>query len=122
MSRVQLAFDVSDLNKAVAFCSTQFSTPPATIRPGDATFAIDGPVSDEGLESEMQDQIPYCSAVQEEVWVNEPDGAPGEIFTVLADAPSKKGSFGSGTLCIPEAFQSTAFEVGVEQQRQASLS
>ncbi|MBA3653187.1 MAG: VOC family protein [Actinobacteria bacterium] len=28
-----------------------------------------------------------CYAVQEKVWVDDPDGAPWEVYTVLADAP-----------------------------------
>jgi len=29
-----------------------------------------------------------CYAVQEKVWVNDPDGAPWEVYTVLADSPT----------------------------------
>jgi catechol 2,3-dioxygenase-like lactoylglutathione lyase family enzyme len=28
-----------------------------------------------------------CHAVQDKVWVHDPDGAPWEVYTVLADAP-----------------------------------
>ena len=41
MSRVQLALNVSDLEDAVSFYSTLFSTAPAKIRPGYANFAIE---------------------------------------------------------------------------------
>ena len=30
-----------------------------------------------------------CYAVQDKVWVNDPDGAPWEVYTVLADAPER---------------------------------
>jgi catechol 2,3-dioxygenase-like lactoylglutathione lyase family enzyme len=43
MSRVQLALNVSDLEKAVAFYSTVFDTEPAKVRPGYANFAIAEP-------------------------------------------------------------------------------
>ena len=33
-----------------------------------------------------------CYAQQEKVWVNDPDGAPGEIYTVLADSDTAGGS------------------------------
>jgi catechol 2,3-dioxygenase-like lactoylglutathione lyase family enzyme len=40
MSRVQLALNVSDLDKAVGFYSKLFATEPAKLRPGYANFAI----------------------------------------------------------------------------------
>ena len=43
MSRVQLALNVSDLDKAVAFYSKLFLTEPAKLRPGYANFAIAEP-------------------------------------------------------------------------------
>jgi len=30
-----------------------------------------------------------CYAVQDKVWVHDPDGAPWEVYTVLADAPAE---------------------------------
>jgi catechol 2,3-dioxygenase-like lactoylglutathione lyase family enzyme len=43
MSRVQLALNVSDLDKAVGFYSKLFGTEPAKQRPGYANFAIAEP-------------------------------------------------------------------------------
>ena len=43
MSRVQLAVNVSDLDKAVGFYSKLFATEPAKLRPGYANFAIAEP-------------------------------------------------------------------------------
>ena len=126
MSRVQLALNVSDLDKAVAFYSKLFGAEPAKRRPGYANFAIADPplklvlmetedargqgivgalnhlgvevettdevaaatvrLNDEGLGTEVQDQTTCCFAVQDKVWVNDPDGAPWEVYTVLADA------------------------------------
>lgn len=43
MSRVQLAINVDDLTKSVAFYSKLFGTEPAKLRPGYANFAIDQP-------------------------------------------------------------------------------
>ena len=43
MSRVQLAINVTDLGKAIAFYSRLFSTPPAKVKPGYANFAIADP-------------------------------------------------------------------------------
>jgi len=43
MSRVQLALNVSDLDKAIEFYAELFATEPAKVRPGYANFAIDDP-------------------------------------------------------------------------------
>jgi hypothetical protein len=43
MSRVQLALNVNDIDKAVAFYSKLFSTEPAKRRPGYANFAVAEP-------------------------------------------------------------------------------
>jgi catechol 2,3-dioxygenase-like lactoylglutathione lyase family enzyme len=38
-----------------------------------------------------------CYAVQNKVWVEDPDATPWEVYTVLADAPAEAGSCGDGT-------------------------
>jgi catechol 2,3-dioxygenase-like lactoylglutathione lyase family enzyme len=43
MSRVQLALNVTDLDKAIAFYSKLFDAEPAKVRPGYANFAIAEP-------------------------------------------------------------------------------
>ncbi|MYH28857.1 MAG: glyoxalase/bleomycin resistance/extradiol dioxygenase family protein [Acidobacteria bacterium] len=43
MSRVQLAINVTDLDKAIAFYSRLFDTAPAKVKPGYANFAIADP-------------------------------------------------------------------------------
>jgi len=40
----------------------------------------------EGLEPEAENQVTCCYALQEKVWLEDPDGAPWEIYTVLEDA------------------------------------
>lgn len=40
----------------------------------------------DGLEVAAEDQVTCCYAVQDKVWVTDPDGAPWEIYTVLADS------------------------------------
>ena len=35
------------------------------------------------------------------MWVNDPDGAPWEVYTVLADAPAETGIAGDGSCCVP---------------------
>ncbi|MGB8388127.1 MAG: VOC family protein [Mycobacterium sp.] len=43
MSRVQIALNVDDLDRAIAFYSKLFDTEPAKVRPGYANFAIAEP-------------------------------------------------------------------------------
>ena len=51
-------------------------------------LATRGPVGDD-----------CCYAVQDKVWVEDPDGAPWEVYTVLADAPVESGREGNGVCC-----------------------
>ncbi len=46
---------------------------------------------DEGLAPEAESGE-CCYALQEKVWVSDPDGAPWEIYTVLADADTPPSS------------------------------
>lgn len=41
----------------------------------------------DGMATTEQNETRCCYAVQDKVWVEDPDGAPWEIYTVLADAP-----------------------------------
>jgi len=69
-------------------------------------------LSADGLETEVQDQTTCCFAVQDKVWVSDPDGAPWEVYTVLADATSESGIAGDGTCCIPESIDGVSVSVG----------
>jgi catechol 2,3-dioxygenase-like lactoylglutathione lyase family enzyme len=40
----------------------------------------------EGLTTDTEDEVTCCFAVQDKVWVDDPDGAAWEVYTVLADA------------------------------------
>ena len=39
----------------------------------------------EGLATAVEDNTACCYALQDKVWVDDPDGAPWEVYTVLAD-------------------------------------
>jgi catechol 2,3-dioxygenase-like lactoylglutathione lyase family enzyme len=56
----------------------------------------------EGLAPEVQDATTCCYAVQDKAWVSDPDGAPWEVYTVLADAPASTGLAGDGSCCASE--------------------
>lgn len=61
----------------------------------------------ERLSTTVQDGTTCCYAVQDKVWVHDPDGAPWEVYSVLADAPLLPGSDMStdipGGCCVPGA-------------------
>ncbi len=48
-------------------------------------------LTDAGLVTATEDNVTCCYAVQDKVWVDDPDGAPWEIYTVLADAEMPVG-------------------------------
>ena len=128
MSRVQLALNVSDLEKSIEFYSTLFGVEPHKRRPGYANFAIAEPplklvlievTGDErgtgvsgalnhlGVEVQTVDEVhssaerlssaglatfdeqdtTCCFALQDKVWVEDPAGAPWEIYTIKDDNP-----------------------------------
>lgn len=53
----------------------------------EAVAEASGRLSGEGLATSDEHGVTCCYAVQDKVWVNDPSGAPWEIYTVLADAP-----------------------------------
>jgi catechol 2,3-dioxygenase-like lactoylglutathione lyase family enzyme len=59
-------------------------------------------LSGDGLETTDERGTTCCYAVQDKVWVEDPDGAPWEVYTVLADAPVGSGIRGYGTCCAVE--------------------
>jgi catechol 2,3-dioxygenase-like lactoylglutathione lyase family enzyme len=44
-------------------------------------------LAEEGLDTRTEDRVSCCYAVQDKVWTADPDGAPWEVYQVLADAP-----------------------------------
>jgi catechol 2,3-dioxygenase-like lactoylglutathione lyase family enzyme len=53
-----------------------------------------GRLSGAGLTATEEHETTCCYAVQDKVWVRDPDDAPWEVYTVLSDAPSDAGSCG----------------------------
>ena len=128
MSRVQLALNVSDLEKSIEFYSTLFGVEPHKRRPGYANFAIaepplklvlievpetergtgvSGALNHLGIEVQSTDEVhasaehlesaglatfderdtTCCFALQDKVWVQDPAGAPWEVYTIKDDNP-----------------------------------
>jgi catechol 2,3-dioxygenase-like lactoylglutathione lyase family enzyme len=46
-------------------------------------------LAEAGLTTAAEENTTCCYALQDKVWVNDPDGAPWEVYTVLADAPAE---------------------------------
>jgi catechol 2,3-dioxygenase-like lactoylglutathione lyase family enzyme len=58
-------------------------------------------LADGGLTPDVQESTTCCYAVQDKAWVHDPDGAPWEVYTVVADA-SDQASLGCSTQgCLP---------------------
>jgi lactoylglutathione lyase len=53
----------------------------------------------EGLPTLIEDAVDCCYAVQDKVWVSDPDGARWEVYTVLGDSPSVGPTDGSCACC-----------------------
>jgi catechol 2,3-dioxygenase-like lactoylglutathione lyase family enzyme len=51
----------------------------------EAVAAAQRRLAGEGLATATEDQVACCFALQDKVWVDDPDGAPWEVYTVLAD-------------------------------------
>lgn len=65
--------------------------------------AASGRLGEQGLATVEENATTCCYAVQDKVWVSDPDGAPWEIYTVLADAPAETGLNGDGECCTSDA-------------------
>jgi catechol 2,3-dioxygenase-like lactoylglutathione lyase family enzyme len=54
-----------------------------------------------GMTPDVQESTTCCYAVQDKAWVNDPDGAPWEVYAVLADAPVETDLGCSTEACAP---------------------
>ena len=86
----------------------------------DEVAAATGRLSADGLDTVTEEQTTCCFAVQDKVWVNDPDGAPWEVYTVLDDAPAETGIAGDGGCCIPEVVTGIPVSVGGAQVKSPS--
>jgi catechol 2,3-dioxygenase-like lactoylglutathione lyase family enzyme len=57
-----------------------------------------------GLKTLSEDNTECCYALQDKVWVEDPDGNSWEVFVVKADAPvtEKKKSLSQAGCCVPK--------------------
>ena len=75
---------------------------------------------DEGLPTEVETETNCCFAVQDKVWINDPDGAPWEVYTVLSDVPEASSVSGDGQCCNPEVIDSVPMALGLSSSEPAS--
>ena len=52
-----------------------------------------------GLATATEDNVTCCYALQDKVWVDDPDGAPWEIYTVLGDSATPNGDLRTVDTC-----------------------
>ncbi len=57
----------------------------------------------EGLATAAEEGVSCCYAMQDKVWVDDPDGAPWEVYTVLGHAEVAGGDLRSVEVCGPGA-------------------
>jgi hypothetical protein len=69
-------------------------------------------LAEAGLVPRVQEATTCCYAVQDKAWVSDPDGAPWEVYTVLADATEATDMGCSVETCGPAA--GLPVTVGVE--------
>jgi hypothetical protein len=71
-----------------------------------------GRLSGDGLSTEVEESTTCCFAVQDKVWTSDPDGAPWEIYTVLANAPTETGLAGDGSCCTSDVAEKVPVSMG----------
>ena len=77
-------------------------------------------LSGEGLATASEEGVTCCYAQQDKVWVDDPDGAPWEIYTVLADSDVPHGELRQVDVCGPGACATT--DLPADQPQTASVS
>lgn len=65
----------------------------------DEVAAAQKRLASDGLATATEDNVTCCYAVQDKVWVDDPDGAPWEIYTVLGDSDTPAGELRSVDVC-----------------------
>ncbi len=69
----------------------------------DEVLAAQRRLADDGLATATEENVSCCFAVQDKVWVDDPDGSPWEIYTVLAGTDTPHGELRTVDTCGPGA-------------------
>ncbi len=59
-------------------------------------------LDEEGIATTSEEEVTCCYAVQDKIWVEDPDGAPWEIYTVLGDSETARSTGSTATACGPD--------------------
>lgn len=65
-------------------------------------------LAEAGLATVPESGVDCCYARQDKVWVDDPDGAPWEIYAVLGDSEVPAGDLRTVSVCGPGCCGSTA--------------
>jgi hypothetical protein len=65
----------------------------------DDVTATQARLAADGMATATEENVTCCYAVQDKVWVDDPDGEPWEIYTVLDDADTPNGDLRSVDTC-----------------------
>jgi catechol 2,3-dioxygenase-like lactoylglutathione lyase family enzyme len=72
----------------------------------EAVAAAQRRLAGQGLATATEDGVTCCFALQDKVWVDDPDGAPWEVYTVLADVEQTPPCS-----CAPDGVEGEAAEM-----------
>lgn len=86
----------------------------------DEVLAAQVRLSGQGLATATEQGVTCCFAKQDKVWVDDPDRAPWEIYTVLADADVPAGDLRTVDVCGPGGCASA--EMASDQDPDASVA
>ena len=73
----------------------------------DEVTAAQARLAGDGLATATEENVTCCYAVQDKVWVDDPDGAPWEIYTVLGDSEAPARALRTVDVCGSGACAST---------------
>ncbi len=65
----------------------------------DEVSATQSRLAADGMATATEENVTCCYAVQDKVWVDDPDGAPWEVYTVLADSETPNGDLHASGAC-----------------------
>lgn len=86
----------------------------------DEVAAAQARLSGEGLATASEEDVTCCYARQDKVWADDPDGAPWEIYTVLADSDTPAGELRSVDVCGAGACATA--EIPADQPERAAVT
>lgn len=66
------------------------------VKSSDSVRVLSQLLTEAGYETRIEEQVSCCYAVQNKVWVSDPDGNPWEVFVVLDNAGTQHASSAGG--------------------------